>query len=95
MNKQLVFLTVAVVVSALTVIELRHRNRLLFAELQTVTRERDALNIERGQLLLEQGAWSEQRRVEETARARLGMALPSSDQMVVVHADKVSPGVNQ
>ncbi len=91
MAKPLVFLTVVVVVCALTVIELRHRNRLLFAELQTVTHERDALNTEWGQLLLEQGAWSEQRRVEETARARLGMALPSGDQVVVVRVDKTAP----
>lgn len=95
MRKQIALLTVAVMVCALTVIELRHRNRAQFAELQTVTRERDALNIERGQLLLEQGAWSEQRRVEETARARLGMALPSSDQMVIVRADKIVPGVKR
>jgi cell division protein FtsL len=93
MTKQLVLLTVAVMVCALTVIELRHRNRLLFAELQTVTQERDALNTEWGQLLLEQGAWSEQRRVEETARARLGMALPSGDQVVVVRVDKAVPMV--
>jgi cell division protein FtsL len=88
MRKQLALLTVATVACALTVIELRHRNRLLFAELQTVTHERDALNTEWGQLLLEQGAWSEQRRVEETARARLGMALPAGDQVVVVRTDK-------
>ena len=93
MVKQLVLLTVAVMVCALTVIELRHRNRLLFAELQTVTQERDALNTEWGQLLLEQGAWSEQRRVEETARARLGMALPSGEQVVVVRVDKAAPKV--
>jgi cell division protein FtsL len=89
MRKQLALLTVAVVACALMVIDLRHRNRLLFAELQAVTHERDELNIEWGQLLLEQGAWSEQRRVEETARARLGMALPSAEQTVVVRTDKV------
>jgi len=93
MVKQLALLTVAVVACAVTVIELRHRNRLLFAELQAVTHERDALNTEWGQLLLEQGAWSEQRRVEETARARLGMALPSGDQVVVVRVDKATTKV--
>ena len=93
MRKQLALLTVAIVACALTVIELRHRNRMLFAELQTVTHERDALNTEWGQLLLEQGAWSEQRRVEETARARLGMALPSGDQVVVVRVDTLAPKV--
>ena len=93
MVKQIALLTVAVVACALTVIDLRHRNRLLFVELQTVTHERDALNTEWGQMLLEQGAWSEQRRVEETARARLGMALPSGDQVVVVRIDKTVPTV--
>ena len=93
MRKQIVLLAVGVMACALTVIDLRHRNRILFAELQSVTRERDALNTEWGQLLLEQGAWSEQRRVEETARARLGMALPSGDQVVVVRADNATTRV--
>lgn len=93
MPKRFALLAVAVLACALTVIDLRHRNRLLFVELQTLTQERDALNTEWGQLLLEQGAWSEQRRVEETARARLGMALPASDQVVVVRSAKVAPKV--
>lgn len=84
MRKELVVLTIAVVSSALMVIDLRHRNRQLFAELQTLTRERDALNTEWGQLLLEQGAWSEHRRIESIARSQLAMGLPSADQLVVV-----------
>ncbi len=91
MRKQITLLTIAVMACALSVIELRHRNRLLFAELQTLTHERDALNTEWGQLLLEQGAWSEQRRVEETARARLGMTMPVSDQVVVVRTGRLAP----
>jgi len=86
MPKSLLLVIVAVTFSAYAVIELRHHNRLLFAELQELTRERDQLNTEWGQLLLEQGAWSEHRRVEETARVRLGMALPTSDQVVVVRS---------
>lgn len=91
MPKPLLLVTIAVGITALMVVDLRHRNRLLFAELQTVTRERDQLNTEWGQLLLEQGAWSEHRRIEDTARVRLGMAMPSGDQVVVVHARKESP----
>ena len=91
MTRQFTLLTIAVMVCAMSVIELRHRNRLLFAELQTLTNERDAINTEWGQLLLEQGAWSEQRRVEETARARLGMAMPSVEQVVVVRTAKPAP----
>jgi cell division protein FtsL len=93
MPKQFALLVVAVMACALSVIELRHRNRLLFAQLQTLTHERDALNTEWGQLLLEQGAWSEQRRVEETARVRLGMAMPAGEQVVVVRAGRLVPKV--
>jgi cell division protein FtsL len=91
MRKQIAFLAVAVMVVALAVVELRHRNRLLFAELQTLTRDRDRLNVEWGQLLLEQGAWSEHRRIEETARLRLGMAQPASEQVVIVRTTRESP----
>lgn len=93
MFKQIALLTVAVVACALIVIDLRHRNRLLFAELQSVTHERDALNTEWGQLLLEQGAWSEQRRVEKSAHVRLDMTQPSGDQVVVVRVGKPEPKV--
>ncbi len=91
MRKPLVLLVVTVMISALAVVELRHRNRQLFVELQTLGRERDALNTEWGQLLLEQGAWSEQRRVEETARVRLGMAQPAREQVVVVRSERGAP----
>jgi cell division protein FtsL len=91
MPKSLVLLTIAVVATAFAVIELRHRNRQLFADLQTLTGERDQLNTEWGQLLLEQGAWSEHRRVEETARVRLGMAQPSGEQVVVMRTWKATP----
>lgn len=91
MKKSMFFLMVAVLASALWVVELRHRNRLLFAELQSQTGQRDQLNIEWGQMLLEQGAWSEQRRVEETARARLGLAQPTAEQVVVVRNTGVRP----
>lgn len=90
MSKQFLLLIVAVAASALVVVDLRQQNRLLFAELQTLTRERDALNVEWGQLLLEQGAWSEHRRVEDTARVRLGMAMPSSEQVVIVREGRTS-----
>ena len=90
MPKQLLLLIVGVVASALGVIDVRYHNRLLFAELQTLTHERDALNTEWGQLLLEQGAWSEHRRVEDTARARLGMTMPSSEQVVIVREGRAA-----
>lgn len=68
------------------VIETRHKTRLLFAELQVVRTERDALDVEWGQLLLEEGTWSEHRRIEAMARTRLDMSIPGRERIVVVRA---------
>ena len=87
MPRSLVLLVVAVVSCAMLVIESRHRNRLAFVQLQSVQAQRDAINTETGQLLLEEGAWAEHRRVEGLARERLGMSMPQSQQVVVVYAD--------
>ena len=77
-------LTTIILVLAMTVVELRHHNRLRYAELQILQNQRDELNIEWGKLLLEEGTWSQHNRIENLARARLGMVLPRPEQMVVV-----------
>lgn len=86
MPRGLVFLALAGLVSAIAVIEIRHESRLHFAELQRLHNERDALNTEWEQLLLEEGAWSQHGRIEQVARTRLGMKMPGREQIVVVHA---------
>jgi cell division protein FtsL len=69
---------------AMIVVTLRHQSRLLFVEYQSLQAERDSLNIEWGKLLLEEGAWSEHRRVEKLARDRLHMATPIAHRVVIV-----------
>ena len=86
MLKPIVIAAVLILASALLAVEMRHRNRQLFAELQTLQTARDQLHIEWNQLLLEQGAWSEHRRVESLARTRLGMATPNADQIVILRS---------
>jgi len=86
MGKQLFMLVAAVVVCAVAVVELRHRNRQLFAELQSLQIERDAQVTEWGRLLLEEGAWAQHRRIEATARTRLGMDLPDPRHIVVIRS---------
>lgn len=86
MVKSIAVVTVLILVSALAVIDMRHRNRQLFVELQSLLSAHDQLNIEWDQLLLEQGAWSEHRRIESLARTRLGMAAPRADQIVIVNS---------
>ncbi|GMR04110.1 MAG: hypothetical protein BMS9Abin22_653 [Gammaproteobacteria bacterium] len=88
MTKRVVLLLLAVVISAVLVVDVRHRSRVLFVNLQALNAGRDALNVEWGKLLLEEGAWSQHQRVEAVARTRLNMDIPRPDQVVVVHASK-------
>ena len=46
------------VISAIALIYTKHESRKLFVELETLTHERDELNIEWGQLQIEQSTWA-------------------------------------
>lgn len=85
MDKLSITLILLVVVSALSVVGLRHQSRVSFAELQSLRSERDNLNIEWGRLLLEQGAWSQHQRVESIARTKLGMKTPDAREVVILN----------
>lgn len=91
MSKRVLVLVLAVFVAAMLVVEMRHRNRVRFIEWQALQAERDALDTEWGQLLLEQGAWSEHRRVEDLARAQLGMLTPRPEQVTVIYRQATPP----
>ena len=84
MTSPIVWLVAGCMISAVTVVELRHESRVLYAQLQKLQHERDALNVEWGQLLLEEGAWSQHRRIESVARTQLGMELPGAAQVRVL-----------
>jgi cell division protein FtsL len=84
MSKPLLWLLAASMISAVAVVELRHESRMLYAQVQKLQQQRDGLNVEWGQLLLEEGAWSQHRRIESVARAQLGMELPAAPQMRVI-----------
>lgn len=91
MPSRLALVALAVLVAAVLVVELRHQSRTLFAQLQTLRAERDALNTEWGQLLLEEGTWAEHRRIEQMARARLDMSMPGRNRIIVVRSPEGAP----
>ena len=62
----------------------KHRARELFVELEQLNTRRDNLEIEWGQLQLEQSAWSTHAFVEQVAVTRLHMAAPQSREIQVV-----------
>lgn len=74
----------ATLVSALAVVYAVHRNRVLFVELQELQQARDALNVEWGQLQLEQSTWSTHGRIEQVAREKLNMVRPDNADIVVI-----------
>ena len=73
-----------VLASAAGAIFVKHRARELFVELEKVNRERDHLEIEWGQLQLEQSAWSTHAFVENVAASRLEMRTPPPRQIEVI-----------
>ncbi|MGD2138140.1 MAG: cell division protein FtsL [Gammaproteobacteria bacterium] len=73
-----------VVVSAVCVVYTKHQARKLFVELQALVNERDSMDVEWGQLQLEQSTLTTQGQVEIAARDQLGMVVLSADNMVIV-----------
>ena len=75
---------VAVLVSALGVIYGKQQARNRFSELQKLTTVRDDLDIEWGQLQLEQSTWGTHGRVEQVARDDLRMVTPKVSELRIV-----------
>lgn len=80
----LAVLLLANVATALTLVRDRHEHRLQFMALSKLEKARDDLNIEFGRLQLEQATWAESNRVDQVARARLGMLFPRTEDIVVL-----------
>lgn len=80
----MVILAVSVIGSALGVVYAKHTSRKLFVELQTLEKIRDEMEVEWGQLQLEQSTWGTHARVEGIARNRLEMVMPAVDAVVIV-----------
>lgn len=70
--------------SALGVVYAVNESRHLLNELQVLENSRNALQVEWGQLLLEQSSLVSQGRVEDIAVAELGMQIPAMENMVMV-----------
>jgi cell division protein FtsL len=75
-------LVVLVLASALGVVASQHKARKLFTELEHEQSRQRALEVEWGQLQIEQSTWAGHARIEKAARERLKMVTPA--QMVVI-----------
>ncbi len=77
-------LVLVVVLSAVAVIFAAYEYRQLFHEHQSLIQQRDDLQVEWGQLLLEQSAWAANNRVEVQAIRKLDMLVPDPEQIEIV-----------
>ena len=77
-------LALALMASALGVVYAKHEARSRFVELQRLIKERDNLDIEWGQLQLEQSTWAANSRVDDEARRTLHMVTPQVADLRIV-----------
>ncbi len=78
-------LLAAVIISAVGRVYSVHKSRTLFAELQKLKKEEDQLQVEWGQLLLEESSWAAPQRVEAIARNKLQMDVPATDAIAILN----------
>ena len=77
-------LWLAVLGSSLGVVYAKQEARSRFNELQQLVKARDDLDIEWGQLQLEQSTWATHGRVERVARDDLRMVIPQASDLRIV-----------
>ena len=71
-------LVLAVVMTALFVVNSRHQHRVAYLAFQEQEDVRDKLNDEWGMLLIEKQLWSSPAVIEKDSREKLSMRAPSS-----------------
>lgn len=77
-------LWVAVLLSSAGAVYCKFRARQLFIRLEQLSAQRDDLDIQWGQLQLEQSAWSTHAFVESVAGKKLHMSMPAPKEIVIV-----------
>jgi len=88
-NKRQPFLLVFVfavvcVLSSMALVYTKHESRKLFVDLEALTHERDELNIEWGQLQIEQSTWATHARIERVATEELALERPETSEIYVI-----------
>ncbi len=89
-RRPILLITVFVMVcflSALAIVYTKHESRKLFVELESLTTERDALNIEWGQLQIEQSTWATHARIERIAVEEMSLIRPPTEEIYVVERE--------
>jgi len=86
-----ILLLVVVVMCASSVVTSQHKARKLYIELQKEKEYAQQMEIEWGQLQLEQSTWATPARVEKVATQQLKMQLPKKGQVRFVKLNQPVP----
>lgn len=90
MTARLAFiLLAALMVCAMALVSSQHKARKLYVELQKEQTAGKQLDVEWGQLQLEQGTWGTHARIERIATRELNMRLPTANRIEVVASPRV------
>ncbi|HEY1459004.1 MAG TPA: cell division protein FtsL [Casimicrobiaceae bacterium] len=79
-----VLLLVVLVGCAISLVTSRHQARKLFVDLEREQARSRSLDVEFGQLQIEQSTWAMPARVEKVARDQLHMQLPDATRIEVM-----------
>ena len=80
-------LVVLIFGSGMAVVYLTHQNRQVFNEIQQLRNEANDLDVQWGQLLIEQSTFGLEGLIEQAAAEQLQLIVPESEQVVVVKND--------
>lgn len=83
-RRAVVLLLLLLFVTSIANIYTRHQHRLEYVRFSNAVIERDELNIEWNQLLVEESLWSFPHRVEKDATRALAMKMPSAKEIVLL-----------
>ena len=73
--------------SGISVVYLTHQNRQVFNQIQQLRSEANSLDVQWGQLLIEQSTFGLEGRIEQKAIEQLQLIVPESEHLVVVNDD--------
>ena len=88
MLKLNLILLAILVVCALSVVSSQHKARKLYVELQKTQEHAKQLDVEWGQLQLEQSTWAMHARIEKIASAQLKMSVPPPGRVQLVMPER-------
>jgi cell division protein FtsL len=80
----ILFLSFLVLSSALSVVFVRNEHRLAVSQLEQYKQQSNQLQLQWGQLLLEQASLATPSRIEKVAKQKMHMTLPNPQQVQVL-----------